>query len=94
MRENPFFLLFTLCTSNKNSFVTTKEINKVLFEPVPFVTLCESILFSEIDNGADEDSAVHEPKTHIVEMYPQYEEEEEMMMAAEDIQIGYGNKAT
>lgn len=57
-----------------------------------YVTLCESILYSEIDNGADEDSAVHEPKTHIVEMYPQYEEEEEMMMAAEPFECYKWNR--
>lgn len=55
-----------------------------------YVTLCESILHGEIDNGTNEDSAVQETKTQIVNLSPQHEEEEEMIMAAEDIYI-YGS---
>ena len=38
----------------------------------------------------DDDNVIAEPEAHIVKMYPKYEEEEDMMIAAEDIFI-YGS---
>ena len=40
----------------------------------------------------DYENVVAEPEMHIVKMYPQYEEEEGMMMAAEEVITEYGNK--
>jgi hypothetical protein len=39
----------------------------------------------------DDENIVAEPDTHMVKMYPQYEEEEGMMIAAEDMSTAYEN---
>ena len=39
MRENPVFLFLILGTSNKNGFISTKEIYNVLIKAIPFIAL-------------------------------------------------------
>ena len=57
-----------------------------------YITLCESILYGETDNSTNEKYVVQEPKTHVVKMYSKYEEEEEIMMAAEPFECYKWNR--
>ena len=70
-----------------------KKVSTILVDAhsyTSYVSLCESILYDKNNSNTDEDYTVTAYETQSVNMYPQIEEEEEMMMAAEDIFI-YGS---